>query len=74
MTEAFVRNALDAANRELDGTFEQRLFAYEPNWDAANEWIDFGLRALQHTVSVRRSCRGPTAAVPYLCGLSATDP
>ena len=55
MTEAFVRNALDAANRELDATFEQRQFAYEPRWDRANEWMDIGLRASQaHTVSVRR--------------------
>jgi L-histidine N-alpha-methyltransferase len=55
VTEAFVRNALDAANRELDATFEQRLFAYEPCWDAANEWMDIGLRALRaHAVSVPR--------------------
>jgi L-histidine N-alpha-methyltransferase len=55
VTEAFVRNALDAANRELDATFEQRQFAYEPRWDRVNEWMDIGLRALQaHTVTVRR--------------------
>ncbi len=55
VTEAFVRNALDAANRELDATFEQRLFVYEPCWDAANEWMDIGLRALRaHAVSVSR--------------------
>jgi L-histidine Nalpha-methyltransferase len=55
VTEAFVRNALDAANRELDATFEQRRFAYEPRWDPANEWMDIGLRASQeHTVLVRR--------------------
>lgn len=55
VTQAFVRNALDAANRELDATFEQRLFVYEPRWDAQNEWMDIGLRASQaHAVSVRR--------------------
>jgi L-histidine N-alpha-methyltransferase len=55
VTEAFVRNALDAANRELDATFVQRLFVYEPRWDAANEWMDIGLRASRaHAVSVRR--------------------
>ncbi len=33
----------------------RRLFAYEPRWDRANEWMDIGLRASQaHTVSVRR--------------------
>jgi L-histidine N-alpha-methyltransferase len=55
VTEAFVRNALDAANRELEATFEQRRFAYEPRWDAANEWMDIGLRVSHaHAVSVRR--------------------
>jgi L-histidine N-alpha-methyltransferase len=55
VTEAFVRNALDVANRELDATFEQRYFAYEPRWDRANERMDIGLRASQaHTVTVRR--------------------
>jgi L-histidine Nalpha-methyltransferase len=54
-TEAFVRNALDAVNRELDATFEQGQFAYEPRWDPGNQWMDIGLRALQaHSVSVRR--------------------
>ena len=55
VTEAFVRNALDAVNRELDATFEQRQFTYEPRWDPGNEWMDIGLRASQaHSVSVRR--------------------
>jgi L-histidine N-alpha-methyltransferase len=55
VTEAFVRNALDAANRELEATFEQRQFVYEPRWHAENEWMDLGFRALHaHTVSVRR--------------------
>jgi len=55
VTEAFVRNALTVVNRELDATFAQRLFAYEPLWDEANEWMDIGLRAREpHSVSVRR--------------------
>lgn len=55
VTEAFVRNALDAVNRELDATFEQRQFTYEPRWDPGNEWMDIGLRASEaHSVSVRR--------------------
>jgi L-histidine N-alpha-methyltransferase len=33
VTEAFVRNALRAANRELDATFEQERFDYDPLWD-----------------------------------------
>ena len=55
VTEAFVRNALRAANRELDATFEQERFDYDPLWDPANEWVDVGLRAREpHAVSVRR--------------------
>jgi L-histidine N-alpha-methyltransferase len=55
VTEAFVRNALDAANRELDATFEQRQFVYEPRWDPANEWMDIGFRASRaHVVLVPR--------------------
>jgi L-histidine Nalpha-methyltransferase len=55
VTEAFVRNALSAVNRELDATFEQQQFVYEARWDAAAEWMDIGLRAREaHVVSVRR--------------------
>jgi L-histidine Nalpha-methyltransferase len=55
VTEAFVRNALRAANRELDATFEQERFDFDPLWDPANEWVDVGLRAREpHAVSVRR--------------------
>jgi L-histidine Nalpha-methyltransferase len=55
VTEAFVRNALTAANRELDATFEQQRFAYEPRWDRVHEWMDIGLRACEsHVVDVRR--------------------
>jgi L-histidine N-alpha-methyltransferase len=55
VTEAFVRNALTAVNRELDATFDQRRFAYEPRWDREHEWMDIVLRAVEeHVVSVRR--------------------
>ena len=55
VTEAFVRNALRAANRELDATFEQERFDYDLLWDPTNEWMDIGLRAREsHVVSVRR--------------------
>ena len=53
VTEAFVRNALVAVNRELDATFDQRRFVYEARWDPEHEWMDIGLRTRQaHTVSV----------------------
>jgi L-histidine N-alpha-methyltransferase len=55
VTEAFVRNALTAVDRELDATFEQRRFVYDPRWDADDEWMDIALRArAAHTVSVAR--------------------
>ena len=54
VTEAFVRNALTAVNRELDATFDQRRFAYEARWDPDHEWMEIGLRARQaHTVSLQ---------------------
>jgi L-histidine N-alpha-methyltransferase len=54
VTEAFVRNALTAVNRELDATFEQRRFVYEPHWNPVERWMDIGLRALAaHSVSVQ---------------------
>jgi L-histidine Nalpha-methyltransferase len=53
VTEAFVRNALTAVNRELDAGFDQQRFVYEGRWDPEHEWMDIGLRARQaHTVSV----------------------
>jgi L-histidine N-alpha-methyltransferase len=53
VTEAFVRNALTAVNRELDATFDQRRFVYAARWDPEHEWMDIGLRARQaHTVSI----------------------
>ena len=55
VTEAFVRNALTAVNRELEATFDQRRFAYEARWDPEHEWMDIGLRAREaHAVSVER--------------------
>jgi L-histidine N-alpha-methyltransferase len=55
VTEAFVRNALTAVNRELDATFDQRRFVYEARWDPEHEWIDIGFRARQaHAVSIQR--------------------
>jgi L-histidine Nalpha-methyltransferase len=53
VTEAFVRNALTAVNRELGATFEQRRFVYEPRWDPDHEWMDIALRSLDaHVVGV----------------------
>jgi L-histidine Nalpha-methyltransferase len=53
VTEAFVRNALTAVNRELGATFDQRGFSYEPRWDREHEWMDIGLSAREaHAVSV----------------------
>ena len=55
VTEAFVRNALRAANRELEATFEQQRFDYDPLWDPADDRMDVALRAREsHAVSVRR--------------------
>jgi L-histidine N-alpha-methyltransferase len=45
VTEAFVRNALTAVDRDLGATFEQRRFVYEPRWEAEHERMDIGLRA-----------------------------
>jgi L-histidine Nalpha-methyltransferase len=54
VTEAFVRNALTAVNRELDGTFDQRHFVYDVRWDPEHEWMDIGLRARRsHVVSIQ---------------------
>jgi L-histidine N-alpha-methyltransferase len=46
VTERFVRNALTVVNRELDAGFDQRGFAFEPYWDAGEEWMDIGFRSL----------------------------
>jgi L-histidine Nalpha-methyltransferase len=53
VTEAFVRNAPTAVNRELGGNFDQDALEYEAIWDADREWMDIGFRALErHPVSV----------------------
>jgi L-histidine N-alpha-methyltransferase len=53
VTEAFVRNALTAVNRELGATFDQRRFVYQPRWDPEHEWMDIGLRARdRHAVTL----------------------
>jgi L-histidine N-alpha-methyltransferase len=53
VTEAFVRNALTAVNRELGATFDQARFAYDAHWNSQHEWMDIGLRAHEaHNVSV----------------------
>ena len=55
VTEAFVRNALTAVNRELDATFDQRRFLYTAHWDPEHEWMDIGFRARKaHAVSIKR--------------------
>jgi L-histidine Nalpha-methyltransferase len=52
-TEAFVRNALTAVNRDLGATFDQAQFIYEPRWDPEHEWMDIALRALEaHVVAL----------------------
>ena len=54
VTEAFVRNALTAVNRELDATFDQRSVVYAARWDPEHEWMDLGFHARHtHGVSVR---------------------
>jgi len=53
VTEAFVRNALTAVNRELGATFDQRRFVYDARWDSTHERMDIGLRAREpHTVAI----------------------
>lgn len=51
ITEAFVRNALTAANRDLRADFNQHRFAFDARWDPDQEWMDIGFQALEpHTV------------------------
>jgi L-histidine N-alpha-methyltransferase len=55
VTEAFVRNAVDAVNGRLGATFDQHRFVYDARWDPQHEWMDIALRAREpHTVSVER--------------------
>jgi len=53
VTEAFVRNGLDAVNRQLGADFDQDKFEFVARWDDAHEWMDIGFTARsQHAVSV----------------------
>jgi L-histidine N-alpha-methyltransferase len=45
VTESFVRNGLDAVNRELRADLDQELLAFEARWDAQEEWMDIGFLA-----------------------------
>jgi L-histidine N-alpha-methyltransferase len=45
ITDTFIRNALHAINRELDGNFDVGNFSYVPLWDGCEERIDMRLRA-----------------------------
>ena len=45
VTESFVRNGLDAINRELRADLDQEQLAFEARWDEQHEWMDIGFRA-----------------------------
>jgi L-histidine N-alpha-methyltransferase len=45
VTESFVRNGLDAVNRELGADLDQELLAFEARWDEQQEWMDIGFLA-----------------------------
>ena len=45
VTESFVRNGLDAVNRELRADLDQQLLAFEARWDEQEEWMDIGFLA-----------------------------
>lgn len=45
VTESFVRNGLDAINRELRADLHQELLTFEARWDEQHEWMDIGFRA-----------------------------
>jgi L-histidine N-alpha-methyltransferase len=54
VTERFVRNVFTVVNRDLDAEFQQDMFAFEPFWDAGEEWMDIGFRSLaQQSVPIR---------------------
>lgn len=53
VTEAFVRNGLDAVNRQLGANFDQDKFEFVARWDNVHEWMDIGFTARsQHVVSI----------------------
>jgi L-histidine N-alpha-methyltransferase len=45
VTDAFIRNALAAINRDLDANFDPGNFEYVPLWDAREHRVDMRLRA-----------------------------
>jgi L-histidine N-alpha-methyltransferase len=45
VTAAFNRNLLLVLNRELHADFDVDAFEHVATWDAAEEWVDIGLRA-----------------------------
>lgn len=45
VTESFVRNGLDALNRELHADLDQDLLDFEARWDEQHEWMDIGFLA-----------------------------
>lgn len=47
VTDAFIRNALNVINRELDGNIDVGNFDYVPFWDGREERIDMRLRACE---------------------------
>ena len=53
VTEAFIRNGLDAVNRQLGANFAQERFSFVAAWDAVNEWMDIGFCAREpHAVVI----------------------
>ena len=53
VTEAFVRNGLDALNGQLGANFDQEKFEFVARWDDAREWMDIGFTARsQQVVSI----------------------
>ncbi|HUS43510.1 MAG TPA: L-histidine N(alpha)-methyltransferase [Ilumatobacteraceae bacterium] len=47
VTDAFIRNALQVINRELDADFDIGNFEYVPFWDARERRVDMRLRACE---------------------------
>jgi L-histidine N-alpha-methyltransferase len=65
VTESFVRNGLEVANRELGAEFDQERLAFVARWDEESEWMDIGFRAtVAHTVPVAEL----DVAVPLAAG------
>lgn len=51
VTDAFIRNALHAINRDLDADFDVGNFEYVPLWDAREHRVDMRLRACDPEVA-----------------------